>query len=209
MFGWLIEFMQSFLIFLNDLVNNYGLAIIVFTLIVRFLLYPLTSKQTRSMKKMQDLQPEMEKIKEKYEDDKQEQQKKMMELYKENNVNPLAGCFPMILQLAILIPLYRAILDLEIGGGFLWMASLTEPDVALVIINAVAMVGQTYVTSKISGQNKQANKMMYFMPLFILVIGFQLPAGILVYWVTSTIFTVLQQYRLSQEPGSKEVVNNE
>lgn len=208
MFSWFINLLQDALLLLYELVNNYGLAIIIFTLIIKFLLYPLTAKQTKSMKAMQDLQPEMEKIKEKYEDDKEKQQQEMMNLYKENNVNPAAGCLPMIFQLAILIPLYQAIRGLGesmANSTFLWIGTLTEgslaaPDTAIVIINALAMVAQTYITQKVSGGgNQQSNMMMWIMPLFILFIGFQIPSGILLYWLTSTIFTGLQQYLLSRE----------
>jgi YidC/Oxa1 family membrane protein insertase len=208
MFSWLIEFMQNSLKFIYGFVGNYGLAIIIFTLIIKLLLYPLTAKQTRSMKAMQDLQPELEKIKDKYDDDKEEQQKKMMELYKENNVNPAAGCLPMIFQLAILIPLYRAIFHMGetmTNANFLWITSLADPDVAIVIINALAMVAQTYITQKVSGSGSNS-KMMWIMPLFILFIGFQIPSGILLYWLTSTIFTAGQQYFLSRESNVKEAV---
>ena len=163
MFGWLINFMQESLEFLNGLVGGYGLAIIIFTLIVKLLLYPLTAKQTRSMKAMQDLQPELEEIKDKYDDDKEKQQQEMMKLYKEHNVNPAAGCLPMIFQLAILIPLYRAILgmgEVMTNANFLWIDSLADPDPAIVIINALAMVGQTYITQSVSGGQGKNNMMI-------------------------------------------------
>lgn len=215
MFSWLGNFMSEALMFLNGYVHNFGLAIIIFTLIIKFLLYPMTAKQTKSMKAMQDLQPEMEKIKEEYEDDKEKQQQEMMKLYKENNVNPAAGCLPMILQLLILIPLYRSILGMNetlANSTFLWIGTLTDgslatPDIAMVIINALAMIAQTYITQKMSGSGQQ-NKMMWIMPLFIVFIGFQLPSGVLLYWLTSTVFTGIQQYILSKEPKAEEVVEN-
>jgi YidC/Oxa1 family membrane protein insertase len=215
MFGWLINGIVEALKFLNGFVHNYGVTIILFTLIIKLLLYPLTSKQTKSMKAMQDLQPEMDKIKKKHKDDKEKQQQAMMDLYKENNVNPAAGCLPMIFQLAILIPLYRAILslsDILNETSFLWIGTLTngslaEPDVAIVIVNALAMIAQTYVTQKMqSGGNKQSNMIMWIMPAFIIFIGFQLPSGILLYWFTSTVFTAVQQYIISKEPANKEAV---
>lgn len=215
MFGWLINGIVEALKFLNGFVHNFGVTIILFTLIIKLLLYPLTSKQTKSMKAMQDLQPEMDKIKKKHKDDKEKQQQAMMDLYKENNVNPAAGCLPMIFQLAILIPLYRAILslsDILNESSFLWIGTLTngslaEPDVAIVIVNALAMIAQTYVTQKMqSGGNKQSNMIMWIMPAFIIFIGFQLPSGILLYWFTSTVFTAAQQYIISKEPANKEAV---
>ena len=214
MFGWLINGIVDILKFLNGFVHNYGVTIILFTLIIKLVLYPLTAKQTKSMKAMQDLQPEMDKIKKKHKDDKEKQQQAMMDLYKEHNVNPAAGCLPMILQLAILIPLYRAILSLSDvlnDATFLWIGTLTdgslaEPDVAIVLVNALAMIAQTYVTQKMqSGSGGKTNMIMWIMPAFIIFIGFQLPSGILLYWFTSTVFTAIQQYVISNETVKEEV----
>ncbi len=219
MFGWLINGIVDALMFLNGIVNNYGVTIILFTLIIKLLLYPLTAKQTKSMKAMQDLQPEMDKIKDEYDDDKEKKQEAMMELYKENNVNPAAGCLPMIFQLAILIPLYRAILSLSdiLGEAtFLWIGTLTsgslaESDVALVLVTAVAMLAQTYVTQKMQGGGGKSSKIMWIMPAFIIFIGFRLPSGIVLYWFTSTVFTAIQQHVISKEisDGDKEVTEQE
>lgn len=211
-FGKFIELLASALEMLNGVFNNYGLAIIFFTLIIKFALLPLTLKQTKSMKAMQDIQPEMKKIQDKYKDDKEKQQQEMMKLYQENDVNPAAGCLPMILQLVILIPLYRSILSLQEVMGesvFLWIGRLTdgslaEPDPALVIINGLAMVAQTFITQKISGSGGQSSTMMWIMPIFIVFIGFQLPSGLLLYWLTSTVFTAVQQYVVSTDSGTKE-----
>ncbi len=208
-FSWLSDFMTNALVFIHGLVGNYGLSIILFTLIIKLLLYPLTAKQTRSMKEMQELQPEIKKLQDKYKDNKEKQQEEMMDLYKKHNINPAAGCLPMILQLIILIPLYRSILAMGPtmqNSTFLWIGTLTsgslaEPDVAIVILNAIVMIGQTYLTQKMSGSGQKGNMMMWIMPLFIVFIGFQLPAGVLLYWFTSTLFTVVQQYILANEPS--------
>ncbi|MFW6229737.1 MAG: YidC/Oxa1 family membrane protein insertase [Bacillota bacterium] len=213
-FGGFIDLMTQIIEFIYQLpfVSSYGLAIIIFTLAIKFALFPLTAKQTRSMKAMQDLQPKMEKIKEKYEDNKEKQQEEMMKLYQENNVNPVAGCLPMILQLFILIPLYRAILAMSETFGetaFLWIGritdgSLAEPDIALVIITGLVMVAQTKVTQSISGGGGgKSGMMMWIMPIMIVFIGFQLPSGIMVYWLTSTLFSVIQQYLLSKETDTE------
>jgi len=209
MFDWLINGMAYALDFIYNIVGNYGLAIIIFTLLIKIVLYPLTAKQTRSMREMQEIQPEMKKIQEEFDDDKEKQQEAMMELYQEHGVNPAAGCLPMIVQMAILIPLYRTIFALGekmASESFLWIGTITngslaEPDIAIVLLNALVMLGQTYMTQKISGGEGQSNKMMYLMPLFIVFIGFSLPAGVLLYWFTSTLFTVGQQYFLSKEPS--------
>ena len=208
MFGWLIDIMAQALEFLYSLVGNYGLAIVIFTLIIRFLLYPLTAKQTRSMKAMQDLQPKMEKVKEKYKDDKEKQQEEIMKLYRKNNVNPAASCLPMVFQLIILIPLFRAIHALEMGETtFLWIESLAEPDMLLVIINVVAMFIQVHITSKLSGSS-QSSAITYIMPLMILIVGRSMPSGVMVYWFISTIFTGTQQYYLKKQADTEEVVEN-
>jgi len=209
MFDWLINGMAYALDFIYNIVGNYGLAIIIFTLLIKIVLYPLTAKQTRSMREMQEIQPEMKKIQEEFDDDKEKQQEAMMELYQEHGVNPAAGCLPMIVQMAILIPLYRTIFALGekmASESFLWIGTITngslaEPDIAIVLLNALVMLGQTYMTQKISGGEGKSNKMMYLMPLFIVFIGFSLPAGVLLYWFTSTLFTVGQQYFLSKEPS--------
>ncbi len=215
-FGWLIDGMSYSLNFIYEMVGNYGLAIIIFTLIIKFLLYPLTAKQTRSMKDMQELQPQLKKLQDKHKDNKEKQQEEMMKLYKEHNVNPAAGCLPMIFQLIILIPLYRSIYalgDKMANSTFLWIGTLTDgslatPDITIVILNALVMIGQTYMTQKISGNKGQNNTIMWIMPLFIVFIGFSLPAGVLLYWLTSTVFTVVQQYVLSKEPSKiKEATN--
>jgi len=133
-----------------------------------------------------------------------------MKLYKANNVNPAAGCFPMVLQLLILIPLYRSILGLGetmADSTFLWIGTLTSgslatPDIAIVILNALAMIAQTYITQKTSASS-QNNMVMWIMPIFIVFIGFQLPSGVLLYWLTSTLFTGVQQFLLSREPAVK------
>lgn len=204
--GWLVNIMSQSLEVINGLVGNYGLAIIIFTIIIKLLLYPLSAKQARSMKDMQKVQPELKKIQEKYKDDKQKQTEAMTALYKEHGVNPAAGCLPMILTLIIIFPLYRAIYGLDMSNTtFLWIQNLADPDIALVIINGLAMAGQTYITTKLSGNNNQNNLMMWMMPLFILFIGFQLPAGVLIYWLTQTVLTGAQQYIINREPESKGV----
>ncbi len=204
--GWLVDIMSQSLEAINGIVGNYGLSIIIFTIIIKLLLYPLSAKQTRSMKDMQRVQPELKKIQEKYKDDKQKQTEAMTALYKEHGVNPAAGCLPMILTLIIIFPLYRAIYGLDMTATtFLWIKDLAQPDIALVIINGLAMAGQTYITTKLSGNSNQNNLMMWMMPLFILFIGFQLPAGVLIYWFTQTVLTALQQYIINNEPESKGV----
>ncbi len=199
MWSWIVNIFINFLDFLYGIVGSYGIAIIILTIIVRVLLFPLTAAQTRSMKGMKDLQPKMEKIKEKYEDDKQKQQEKMLELYKENNVNPLGSCLPMILMMAIIIPLFHAIRNMGIEEGFLWIESLKEPDMILVALNGVAVFAQSYLTQMSTGKSKGSGMLMFIMPIFIVVIGLNLPAGVLIYFLVSTAIHALQHYFISKE----------
>lgn len=191
--------MTQLLDFINSFVGNYGVSIIILTILVRLILYPLTVKQTKSMKKMQELQPLMKDIQEKYKDDKQKQQEETMKLYKEHGANPLGGCFPLILSMIVIIPLFRAIQEMNMEGTtFLWVTNLSEPDIILVLLNGVAMAAQTYITSKTGGNaTNQNNLMMWGMPIFIVAISFNFPAGVLIYWVTQTILHALQQWYIN------------
>ncbi|MCK8824530.1 YidC/Oxa1 family membrane protein insertase [Fuchsiella alkaliacetigena] len=200
-FGWLGNLMTQSLDFFYGFTNSYGLAIILLTIIIKIILFPLISKQTRSMKAMQKLQPEMNKLKEKYEDEPKKYQEKVMELYKKNKVNPAAGCLPLLIQMPILLALFRALQEFPAleGVDFLWIANLAEPDFILVILTGLVMLGQSTLQRKMSGSDS-GNKIMLFMPLFIVAIGSRLPAGVLVYWFTSNLLMVLQQYIIYREP---------
>jgi len=217
MFDWLFQLIEVSIEFLNGIVGSYGLAIVIFTVIIKMLLLPLTLKQTKSMKAMKELQPEMEKIKSKYEDNKEKQQEAMMKLYQENNVNPIAGCLPMILQMAIIIPLYRTILAMSDAFGdevFLWIGritegSLAEPDIPLVILNGLVMVIQTKFTSGMSGGDGKASMMMWIMPIMVVFIGFSLPAGIMIYWLTSTVIIVGQHFFIHRQDEEPETAVKE
>ncbi|MEC9488997.1 MAG: YidC/Oxa1 family membrane protein insertase [Halanaerobium sp.] len=204
-FSWLGNFMASALNFFYDFTNDWALAIILITVVIRIILTPLDAKQTKSMKAMQELQPKIEELKKKYKNDQQTMQQKTMELYKENNANPAAGCLPLLIQMPILIALYRAIFDLKeqlIHSKFLWIGTLTggslaEPDIALVIITGLVMLGTTYLQQKWMGSSTQQNQMMtYIMPLFIIFIGFRLPSGLILYWVTQNLVMAIQKYFL-------------
>ncbi|SDM06320.1 YidC/Oxa1 family membrane protein insertase [Halarsenatibacter silvermanii] len=220
LFGRLIDFMTETIVFLYGFVPSYGLAIILFTVLIRLLLLPLMIKQTKSMKAMQELQPQMQEIKDKYDDNKEKQQEEMMKLYQENNVNPLSGCLPLVIQMAIIIPLYRAIMQMSETvpefeeSVFLWIGritggSLAERDIVLVILTGLVMLGHSKMTQSLSGGGGKAGMMMYFMPLFIVFIGFQLPAAVMLYLFTSTLFQFFQQYYVKREPDEPETAVEE
>lgn len=200
----------------------WGWAIILLTVAVRIVLLPLAIKQTHSMRAMQTLQPEMKKIQEKYKADKsmmrtnpekyrekrQKQQEEMRKLYKEHNVNPAAGCLPLLAQAPIFIALFHVLRDpqripaLE-NASFYFIDSLNATVAAagfggLVLI--ALMAGSTFMSqrqmmaSSASTQQSQQKIMLYVMPLFLTFIGFQVPAGVVLYWVTTNLWTMGQQY---------------
>lgn len=188
--------------------GNYGIAIIIFTLITRLVLYPLMRKQYYSMAKMQELQPKMKQLKEKYKDDREELNKEMMKLYKEEGINPLSGCLPMLIQFPILIILWRAILysaeHIHLSPGFLWMSdlSLHDPYYIIVVLSVGSMLLSSHLMSPPTGGAEgggQSKIFMWGMPLFMGFFLRNFPAGMWLYWFLSTIFQVGQQWFITKE----------
>lgn len=184
------------------LFGSYGLAILVVTVIIRFLTLPLMIKQLKTSKKMQEIQPEMLKIREKHKNNQQKMQEEMMKLYQKHDVNPLNGCLPILVQMPILIAFYQAIIrDPSVyTHEFLWM-KLGDPD-PFYILPAVAAV-TTFLQQKMMGSaansNPQMKMMMTIMPIMIFVIGITLPSALSLYWVYGNIFTIIQSYFLYKD----------
>lgn len=180
---------------------NYGVAIIVMTVLIKMLLYPLTVKQIRSMKAMSELQPKMKALQEKYKDDKVKLQSEISNLYKVSGVNPLSGCLPLVVQMPILIAIFYAIRDYQYAGSttFLWLASLADPDPTYVlpVISAATTFVQSLQTmpDTSSAQNKM---MLYFMPVFIGYISLQFSAGLVLYWIVTNLVQILQQWWMAR-----------
>ncbi|WP_138419171.1 YidC family membrane integrase SpoIIIJ [Aquibacillus sediminis] len=182
--------------------EDYGLSIVLVTVLIRLILLPLNIKQLKSSKGMQAIQPQLQELREKYSSkDAQTQQKlqqETMELFQKNGVNPLAGCLPIIVQMPILIAFYHAIMrTFEIKEhSFLWF-QLGEPDYILPIIAAVATFAQQkLMMAGMSGaQNTampQMQMMLYMMPIMIGVVAFFFPSALALYWVVGNIFMVAQ-----------------
>lgn len=179
--------------------GSYGWSIVVVTIIIRLLLLPLMIKQIKSSRAMQEIQPAMKELQQKYssKDAKTQQklQQETMELFQKHGVNPLAGCLPIFVQMPILIAMYHAIMrTAEIKTGtFLWF-SLGSPDYVLPIIAGVA----TFIQQKLmmagspANQNPQMVAMLYMMPIMITVFAFFFPAALALYWVVGNIFMVVQ-----------------
>lgn len=182
--------------------NNYGLAIILVTIIIRLLILPLMIKQTKSSKAMQAIQPEMQKLKEKYSSKDQKTQQKLqqetMALFQKHNINPLAGCFPILIQMPILIGFYHAInRTREIAEhSFLWF-DLGSPDpyyILPLVAGATTFIQQKMMMAGTANQNPQMAMMLWMMPIMIIIFAIKFPAALSLYWVVGNIFMIVQTY---------------
>jgi YidC/Oxa1 family membrane protein insertase len=203
--------------FLGSILPNYGLVIILFGILVKLLLYPLTKVSYKNTARMRELQPKMEVIKEKYGDDPQKQQEAMMKMYRETGVNPLAGCLPLLLQYPIIIALWRYFQNSIVirQESFLWAADLSAPDPILnlpfeipfygdfvagfTLIMGLAMIVQMKVAMPPSTGGTQAKIMMYFLPGILFVVFNRLASGLSLYYLTFNILTIVQQKMINKE----------
>jgi YidC/Oxa1 family membrane protein insertase len=185
-----------------SITGNFGLAIIGITVIIKIILLPLTLKQDKSMKAMKKIQPQVDKLKEQYKDDPKMLNQKTMELYQQNKINPAGGCIPLLIQLPILWALF-GVLRIERGlipngSTFLWM-NLIEPDpyYILPILNGLV----SYIQQKLMGSdnNPQMKNMTYIFPVMMIFISYKMPAGLQIYWLTSSLAGVIQQYLIMKK----------
>ncbi|HEX2740731.1 MAG TPA: membrane protein insertase YidC [Rubrobacter sp.] len=175
------------------------LAIVMLTIVVRTLLFPLTYRQVRSMRRMQDLKPDMDRIRADYKDDVPKQREQMAKLYQERNVNPLGGCLPIVIQLPIFLVLYYTIrhfdkLESFRTGGLMWFTDLTQPDhlfILPVLYILTMMASQELTIRNTAPQQKQ---LMRFLPIVFGIFLARFPAGLFVYWVTSNLITFCQNF---------------
>lgn len=182
--------------------GSFGLSIIIVTIVIRLFLLPLMIKQTKSSKAMQAIQPEMQKLKEKYSSKDQKTQQKLqqetMALFQQHGVNPLAGCFPLIIQMPILIGFYHAITRTrEIADhSFLWF-DLGSPDpiyLLPLIAGITTFIQQKMMMAGTANQNPQMAMMLWLMPIMIIVFAINFPAALSLYWVVGNIFMIVQTY---------------
>lgn len=175
---------------------NYGLAIILMTVIIKLALYPLTKKQIESTKAMMEIQPLMKELQVKYKDDKERLNQELAKLYQSRGVNPLAGCLPLVVQMPILFAIFYGIRDFAYEGpaNFLWMSSIADPDklYILPVLSALTTYIQTRQTMT-DTKSMQNQMMLYFMPIFIGYISISFPAGLVLYWVVMNIMQIAQQ----------------
>jgi YidC/Oxa1 family membrane protein insertase len=201
--------------FLHLFIPNYGVVIIVFSLIIKFVLYPLTKSSYQSMKKMQLLQPKITELKEKYKDDPQKVNKETMKLYSTYGVNPAGGCLPLILQMPIFIALWgllKIAIDLRQQPFVWWIKDLSQPDVIynlpfkLPIFGidqisglAVLMGVTTFIQQKMSVKDPKQQALVYVMPIFLTIMFMSFPSGLNLYYFMFNVFSIAQQYYINHK----------
>jgi YidC/Oxa1 family membrane protein insertase len=200
---WILKKIHTFV------VPNYGWAIIIFAVLFKAVFFPLNQKQADSMKKMQELSPQIKELNERYADDPQTKNQKIMELYRKNKVNPMGGCLPMLIQIPIFIALYTAFSDtVDLWESpFLWIQDLSEPDtiytltgfmgISAIHLNALPliMVGTQVLQSRLTVVSSDPNQkmMMYMLPVVMLYFFWSMPSGVTLYWTIQNILSIAQQ----------------
>ena len=186
------------------------LSIAIVTVIVRSLLFPLTVKQVRSMRAMQDLKPEMDRVRAQFKDNRQRQQEEIMKLYQERGINPLGGCLPLLVQMPIFITMFYVIRGFGnehptfSEGGILWFQNLSvqDPTYILPILSAVTLLAASEITSK--NIDPQQRWLMRILPVIFIAFTYYFPAGLFVYWITSNLVTLVQNYLIyNHGPGRR------
>ena len=186
---------EKILISIYGMTGSFGLSIILLTILIKIVLLPFTLKQDKSMKEMKKLQPKIDDLKKKYSNDPQLLNQKTMELYKEHKVNPAGGCFPLLIQLPILWALFGVLRQEGVvpDEAFLWFSLVTpDPLFILPILNGAV----SFIQQKLMGTNSnpQMKNMMYIFPIMMIFISYKMPGGLQLYWLTSSVTGVIQQY---------------
>jgi len=199
------------LIWMHGILPNYGVVIILFSSAINLLFFPLTYKSTRSMRDMAALKPRLDALKEKYKDDQQKLSEATMRVYKEAGVNPLAGCFPLVLQMPIFFALYAVLfhtIELRQAPFVFWIRDLSQPDVVFHLPFALPLIGSgiallpiimgitSYFQSKATMVDPSQKAMTTMMPIMMTFIFFTMPSGLVLYWLTSNLFTIGQKFLL-------------
>ncbi len=192
-FGFLAKPFLKFFLFLHRFIPNWGLVIIVLTLIIKIVLHPLTHKGFESMKKMQELAPKLEELKNRYKDNPQKLNEEMMKLYREAGVNPMGGCLPMLLQIPVFFALYEIFLNaVELkGASFLWVSDLSMPDPTYLmpVLMGASMILQQKLTPS---TNPQQEKIFMILAVVFTFMFATFPAGLVLYWLTNNLITAVQ-----------------
>ncbi len=200
-FGWFSFLSKPFfkvLLWIHDHIGNWGWAIILFTLLVKLILFPLSYKGMMSMQKLKDLAPKMKELKEKYKGDSTKMNAQMMEMYKKHGANPMGGCLPLILQIPVFFALYRVLLNaVELQGApwILWIEDLAvmDPYFVLPILMGISMWFQQKITPS-NFTDPLQEKIFKWFPVIMTVFFVYFPSGLVLYWLVNNLFTIAQQY---------------
>lgn len=203
--------------FIHLFIPNYGFVIIVFSLIIKILVYPLTRKSFQSMKKMQLLQPKIAELKEKFKDDPQKMNKETMKLYQTYGINPAGGCLPLVLQMPIFIALwglFQAAIELRQQPFVFWIKDLSVPDVIFNLgaklpifgiqeISGLALLMgiTTFVQQKMSVKDPKQQMLVYMMPIMLTILFMTFPSGLNLYYFMFNVFSIAQQYYINHKQG--------
>jgi YidC/Oxa1 family membrane protein insertase len=199
---WLSIALLFFVKFLHQYFNNYGVAIIILTLLIKLIFWPLGNISYRSMKEMQKLQPKIEELKEKYKNDKNKIGQETMALYKSHKVNPMSGCLPILIQIPVFIGLYNTLLyaiELRHSPFFWWIQDLSAKDpyyITPIIMGATQFIQQKMTPTV--GDPMQA-KIMLLMPIVFTFIFLNFPAGLVIYWLLNNVLSIGQQYYINKK----------
>jgi len=208
--------------------HDFGVAVIVLTVVIRIILYPLMAKSLKSQKVLSELQPKMQEIQQKYKNDKEKQTKEMMALYQKEKINPFGGCLPLLIQFPILVALYRVFYrgigpdtmhhlygfvpnPGTINPTFFGLINLSQPSIALAVLAGIVQFFQSKTMTpqikKPQGEKGQMNQfseimqkeMLYFFPIFTVFILWRLPSAIGLYWILTGLFSIYQQYLINRQ----------
>jgi YidC/Oxa1 family membrane protein insertase len=197
------------LVWLDRLVHNYGLAILSLATLVRVLLHPLAMTSIKSMRAMQRLQPEMERLRERYKNDAQKLNTETMALYKEHKVNPAGGCLPMLVQMPIFFALYAVLfnaIELRHSPFVGWIHDLSAPDTLFMVgpfplrLLPLIMAATGLLSQRLTPTDPRQAPTMYMMNLMMVVFFYGVPSGLVLYWTVMNLLTAVQQWLILREP---------
>lgn len=218
-------FILPLFLFIHKFISNWGLVIIIFSVLMKIMLTPFTRFQMKSMKKMTEMQPKMNAIKEKYKDDPQKQQQALMKFYKEEKINPAGGCLPLLLQMPILYALFgvfNSTIELRQAYFGLWIKDLAVPDVILHLPFKVPLFGISdisglallmgitmFIQQKMSVKDPKQQAMVYVMPIMLTLLFTTLPAGLNLYYFVFNLLSIIEQYFVTHRKKKDETAVNE
>ncbi len=198
---WLAMPLLILLKWLYQYVHNYGIAIIILTILIKLIFWPLGNKSYESMKKMQKLQPKMKELQEKYKGDRQKLSQETMALYRTHKINPMSGCLPMLIQIPVFFGLYKTLLyaiELRHSPFFWWIQDLSEKDPYY--ITPIIMGGTMWLQQKMTpvGGDPMQQKVMLWMPVIFTFLFLSFPSGLVIYWLFNNIISIGQQYYINK-----------